>query len=298
MNTLTLPEYADHIDLFHAFQPELVSGSNIPDLTSSLLSDLDAVTLRLGIDEVSHLNLEKQRALLDAALTVLPPNTLTTKGIRLLNTLLQLERQQRLETAIAQITHTPTVSIGSVKLVLWQGDITTLQADAIVNAANSQMLGCFLPHHKCIDNVIHSRAGTQLRADCNTIIQEQGNDESTGNAKITRAYNLPARYVIHTVGPIVHSLVNPTHERLLASCYHHILDLCESMPDIRSVAFCSISTGVFGYPIAQAAPVAFRTVTNWLTTNPGQLDTVIFNVFSDYDFSVYQNVIEDFLCQQ
>lgn len=176
-------------------------------------------------------------------------------------------------------------------MALWQGDIVRLGVDAIVNAANSALLGCFSPLHNCIDNVIHSAAGPRLREDCATIMELQGHPESTGRAKITRAYNLPSRFVLHTVGPIVRGEVSGRHREQLASSYRSCLDLCAATGRIRTIAFCCISTGVFGFPAAEAAPIAVRSVSQWLCRNPDRLEKVIFNVFSGEDHERYQNLL-------
>ena len=176
------------------------------------------------------------------------------------------------------------------RLVLWRGDITTLAADAIVHAANSKLLGCFVPHHRCIDNAIHSAAGIQLRSECNQIMEEQGADEPVGRAKITKGYNLPARYVIHTVGPTIHDIVRPEDERLLASCYTARLDLAAQHKDIGVLAFCCISTGEFRFPKTAAAQVATRTVCGWLEASERPLQRVVFNVFTQEDYDVYASV--------
>jgi len=172
-------------------------------------------------------------------------------------------------------------------LVLWRGDITTLAADAIVNAANSKLLGCFVPHHRCIDNAIHSAAGIQLRLDCNALMQRQGFEEPVGQAKLTRGYNLPARYVIHTVGPTIHGSVRPEDERLLESCYTACLDLTAQHQDIKVLAFCCISTGEFRFPKVPAARIAVRTVCRWLQASGHHLHRVVFNVFAQEDHDVY-----------
>jgi O-acetyl-ADP-ribose deacetylase (regulator of RNase III) len=176
---------------------------------------------------------------------------------------------------------------------LWQGDITTLRADAIVNAANDALLGCFIPFHACIDNAIHAAAGPRLREACGRIMQSQGAPEPTGTAKITPGYHLPASYVLHTAGPIVRGPLRRDHADALASCYLSCLDLAAQTADIRSVAFCCISTGVFGYPKEAAARVALATVDRWLRAHPGALDRVIFNVFSPDDRAVYAKLVED-----
>ena len=152
------------------------------------------------------------------------------------------------------------------RIILWQGDITRLDADAIVNAANSQLLGCFRPGHNCIDNVIHSAAGLQLREECAEIMRRQGHEEPTGQAKITGGYNLPAKYVLHTVGPIIMERVTEEDCELLASCYRSCLKLAEEN-SLKSVAFCCISTGVFRFPKEEAARIAVSTVRESLKTS-------------------------------
>ncbi len=183
----------------------------------------------------------------------------------------------------------PSTTIDSAAMKVWRGDITRLAVDAIVNAANAELLGCFRPGHACIDNAIHSAAGPRLRNDCARIIEIQGHPEETGDAKITRAYHLPARFVLHTVGPIVAGgRVQSQDERALASSYRSCLNLAHQTPSLRTVAFCAISTGVFGYPKDRAADVAVRTVSAWLRGRPGAPDLVVFNVFSDADERAYR----------
>ena len=175
-------------------------------------------------------------------------------------------------------------------LQLWQGDITRLKVDAIVNAANSQMLGCFIPLHNCIDNAIHSAAGIQLRLACQEMMEKQGHEEPTGTAKITQGYNLPSRFVIHTVGPIVQD-GKPTSEQelQLASCYRSCMSLADSHR-LRSLAFCCISTGVFGFPKQRAAEIAVSTVKDCLKASK-HIDTVVFNVFKDEDRDIYERLL-------
>ena len=170
---------------------------------------------------------------------------------------------------------------------LWRGDITTLEVDAIVNAANSALLGCFSPNHGCIDNAIHTFAGVQLRLACHAIMQAQGHEEPTGTAKITPGFNLPARYVLHTVGPIVSGRLSDTHCDLLASCYESCLKLAAEN-SLKSVAFCCISTGVFGFPQKEAARIAVDTVTAFQKEHP--ID-VVFNVFKEADLRLYQALL-------
>ena len=176
-------------------------------------------------------------------------------------------------------------------LYLWQGDITTLKVDAIVNAANSALLGCFAPLHICIDNCIHTFAGIQLRLACNELMQRQGHEEGTGLCKITPAFNLPSRYVLHTVGPIIYTSVGPREKILLANCYKNCLETA-SQNQLESVAFCCISTGVFRFPQDLAAQIAVETVEKWLSENPSSsVKKVVFNVFGNKDLEIYKKVL-------
>lgn len=175
------------------------------------------------------------------------------------------------------------------RLVLWRGDITTLKIDAIVNAANSALRGCFVPCHSCVDNIIHSVSGIQLRLACDKIMNEQGYDEPTGRAKITPAYNLPCRYVLHTVGPIVSGLLTQTHKRQLADCYRSCLQLAADK-GLKSIAFCCISTGEFHFPKKKAAEIAVQTVTEFLQTDT-QIEKVVFNVFKQEDYDIYKRIL-------
>lgn len=181
------------------------------------------------------------------------------------------------------------------KIAYWQGDITNLKADAIVNAANSQMLGCFIPLHNCIDNQIHSASGFQLRMDCYEIMKNQGHEEPVGKAKITSAYNLPSKYVIHTVGPAIPYGMNPNEEEIkgLESCYKSCLELADEK-GLKSIGFCSISTGVFNFPKDLASRIAIKTVRRYLKNNKGtSLEKVIFNTFSDEATEIYRrNLLE------
>jgi len=175
---------------------------------------------------------------------------------------------------------------------MWKGDITTLQIDAIVNAANKYLLGCFTPNHACIDNVIHCRAGPLLREECRRIVEKlPSKKEPTGKAQLTLGYNLPARYVIHTIGPIIRQ-GQPEKPEELASCYRECLNLAKKAA-LRSIAFCCISTGVFGYPQESAAHVALKTVKEWLSEGDNQehVDLVVFNVFTDADKALYERFI-------
>lgn len=174
-------------------------------------------------------------------------------------------------------------------LYLWQGDITRLNADAIVNAANSAMLGCFVPGHDCIDNVIHTSAGVQLRLACQELMQKQGHEEPTGTAKMTPAFNLPSRYVLHTVGPIINDRPTKTQCEQLANCYRSCFELADKQ-GLNSIAFCCISTGVFHFPNDMAADIAVQTVQDCLRTATS-IDKVIFNVFKDLDHGIYKQLL-------
>ena len=179
------------------------------------------------------------------------------------------------------------------KLSLWRGDITTLRCDAIVNAANCRLLGCFEPVHRCIDNVIHAAAGPRLRAACSALMQQrQGQPEPNGLCKVTTAFSLPCRYVLHTVGPQLsrgQRLPTLEQQRELGCCYRSCLDAADQLSDVKSIAFCCISTGVFGYPRAEAATTAIDAVNEWLGQHPTScVQHIIFNVFTDEDESIYR----------
>ena len=175
------------------------------------------------------------------------------------------------------------------KLCLWQGDITTLKIDAIVNAANSQLTGCYYPCHGCIDNAIHTFAGVQLRNKCAEIMQKQGFPEPTGQAKITPAYNLPSRYILHTVGPIIRGKLTAHDCEMLASCYRSCLELANAYK-LQNIAFCCISTGEFHFPRRQAAEIAVKTVQDFLFQSVS-VQKVVFNVFTDEDRKIYEKII-------
>ncbi len=177
------------------------------------------------------------------------------------------------------------------RISIWQGDITRLRADAIVNAANSGMTGCYQPLHNCIDNCIHTAAGLELRWECYRIMQKQGHEEPTGQAKITPGFCLPAKYVLHTVGPIAAGGLTEEHKTLLRSCYLSCLDLA-SDNGLSNVAFCCISTGIFSFPADKAAEIAVKTVKEWLDSHPeSTVKRVIFNVFGDRDRAIYEDIL-------
>ena len=174
-------------------------------------------------------------------------------------------------------------------IYLWKGDITTLQIDGIVNAANSAMLGCFVPCHGCSDNTIHTHAGIELRLECAEIMKNQG-EEPTGSAKITGAYNLPSKYIIHTVGPIIQNDLKVQDCELLASCYRACIDIAIEN-NLKSLAFCCISTGEFNFPNDKAAEIAVTTVMNHIEKRQSKME-VVFNVFKEIDYKLYQRILE------
>jgi len=219
---------------------------------------------------------ERQR-LLRALMNTWQPHPVSQELIEAQDRELQQQREEK-----------GVVVLEDEGLLLWQGDITRLKVDAIVNAANTQMLGCWMPLHACIDNCIHSAAGIQLRAECDQLMKAQGHDEPTGKAKITKGYNLPAKYVIHTVGPIIEGgIPTPEQEEQLASCYRSCLAIAEEH-QLRSIAFCCISTGVFHFPNQRAAEIATETVRNYPLHS---LKTIIFNVFLEKDYAIYQKLL-------
>jgi O-acetyl-ADP-ribose deacetylase (regulator of RNase III) len=190
------------------------------------------------------------------------------------------------------VTHTSDLHFNPEGIAVWCGDITTLAVDAIVNAANSQMLGCFVPNHRCIDNAIHTYAGIQLRLACKQLMDEQGHEEPTGTAKLTPGFNLPAAHVLHTVGPIVPTGIPSSRDRkLLASCYRSCLELAAEH-GLRSIALCCISTGEFRYPNRKAAQVAIDTVRAFRCERPDQTHMeVVFNVFKPVDEQIYRDLL-------
>ena len=203
-------------------------------------------------------------------------------------------RERIRENGIVTLSKIPVIRNG---MSIWQGDITRLAVDAIVNAANSQMLGCFVPMHTCIDNCIHTFAGVQLRAECNRQMNQlrirYGRDyeQPTAVPMLTDGYNLPAKKIVHIVGPIVEGQLTKALEKDLADCYRNTLDLCAEN-GLRSVAFCCISTGVFHFPNRRAAEIAVKTVSKWLDEHKGQIDRVIFNVFKDEDKAYYEELLQ------
>lgn len=250
-------------------------------LTESLLSEMPQYRAQLrgaGRDPA------ERRYLLRCLMNVRESAPLSPAFLAAQDALLSAEREERGVVHVAALPPIPS----DERLILWQGDITRLDADAIVNAANSRLLGCFRPGHNCIDNVIHSAAGLQLREECAAIMRRQGHEEPTGQAKLTGGYNLPARHVLHTVGPIITGPLTEEDRRLLASCYRSCLRLAEEN-GLKSVAFCCISTGVFRFPKDEAARIAVRTVRDCL--DHSTLEKVVFCVHGDENLRIYRSLL-------
>lgn len=223
-----------------------------------------------------------KRRLLRGLMNVRPPIPADKKFLEVQDAYLSELISKR---GVTNITHLSPICRD---IYLWQGDITTLAVDAIVNAANNGMLGCFIPCHGCIDNAIHTYAGVQLRMECASLMSGQ-KEEPAGKARITNAYNLPCRYVLHTVGPIIYGKVTRKDQEVLACCYRSCLELAKEN-DLHSLAFCCISTGEFHFPRELAAQIAVWTVCEWQKQNPNKIK-VVFNVFKDSDYEIYERLL-------
>lgn len=263
--------------------------SRIDDLKELVVS---LETERYGADGVSHEQIEKSddgalfaqfRALVNTREPIPASEEFLEVQDRVLQSMIE-------DAGVADADGLPRVPLDS-RLSLWRGDITTIRADAIVNAANSQMLGCWVPGHHCIDNAIHTFAGVQLRLACAEIMRRQEHDEPTGQAKVTPAFNLPSGHVIHTVGPIANGRPTQQDRRLLAMSYLSCLDAAEEM-GCDSIAFCCISTGVFGFPQRDAAEIALSPVRHWLDEHESDMH-VVFNVFTEEDERIYHELLFD-----
>ena len=228
---------------------------------------------------------EEQKRLLRGLMNIRAPHSIGSGFLKIQDEYLMEEVREK---GIIDSDMLPVSPVNN-RLVLWRGDITTLRIDAIVNAANSALRGCFVPCHSCVDNIIHSMSGIQLRLACDEIMTEQGYDEPTGKAKITPAFNLPCSYVLHTVGPIVSGVLTENHCRQLSDCYSSCLRLA-SDKGLRSIAFCCISTGEFHFPPKEAANIAVQTVTDFLQTDT-QIKKVVFNVFKQNDYDIYKTLL-------
>lgn len=225
---------------------------------------------------------EEQKQLLRGLMNVRLPRKISREFLNVQDEYLQAETAAK---GIVELDDLDPVSEG---FYLWQGDITTLRCDAIVNAANSGMTGCYVPNHRCIDNCIHSFSGIQLRIACAEMMRRQGHEEETGKAKITKAYNLPCRYILHTVGPIISGILTKTDCELLAGCYRSCLELAAEK-NLESVAFCCISTGEFHFPNERAAQIAVSTVKEFMQQETS-VKKVVFNVFKDLDKEIYRKL--------
>ena len=258
---------------------------------------LDDLVKRFKEDSREYRNLrvgnsvEEKRRVLRSLMNVRMPGEMDAETLAEQDAYL---RQRAVEKGVVTLDRIPAAK--NPRLSLWQGDITRLAVDAIVNAANSQMLGCFIPMHNCIDNCIHTFAGVQLRGECARqmrILRERcGPDyeQPVAVPMLTDAFNLPAKKVVHIVGPIVRENLTEENERDLADCYRATLDLCAEN-GLPTVAFCCISTGVFRFPPERAAEIAVKTVTDWLNADKGKISRVIFNVFGDRDRAIYEKLL-------
>ncbi len=226
---------------------------------------------------------QEQKMLLRSLFNIRMPEPVSEEFLTIQDDYLQEEISRKGITLLEDLTQEKE------GLYLWRGDITTLKCDAIVNAANSQLLGCFCPNHGCIDNAIHTFAGVQLRLSCAELMVQQGHEEGTGQAKITPAFNLPCDYVLHTVGPIIQGELTGKEIELLASCYRSCLELADKN-DLKSIAFCCISTGEFHFPNEKAAQIAIRTVNDYKTQTHSKIE-VIFNVFKENDYNIYRKLL-------
>lgn len=226
----------------------------------------------------------EQKTLLRALMNLRAPRPVGDDFLRVQDAYLRQEISAR------GVTKFSTLSPEQPQLYLWQGDITLLEIDAIVNAANSQMLGCFVPCHGCIDNAIHTFAGVQLRLHCAEMMDRQGALEKAGTAKITPAFNLPSKYIVHTVGPFVSGAPTARDEALLASCYRSCLTLAQENR-VQAIAFCCISTGEFHFPNEMAAQIAVKTVEDYISETQSPIK-VLFNVFKEEDYEIYKNLLK------
>lgn len=279
---LTLNEYREIIDLRYEPRPYNV----LPEEEKSAICDELLGILLEERNEIAAFSYpyKTKRDLIWSYLNRRPPNPVSEKFLSMQDALFRSETAER-----------GIIDVGGFEykdgLTLWQGDITRLNADAVVTAANKSLLGCFIPHHHCIDNVIHSRAGVQVRLDGSRIIGAQGEPEPPGCAKITRAYNLPSKYILHTIGPMTELKVTDGDRRTLRSCYISCLNLAREM-GLKSVAFCCVGTGGFSFPNDEAAAIAVGAVKNWLLET-GYDIKIVFDVFLDKDLEIYREVLRN-----
>lgn len=228
-------------------------------------------------------NIIEQKKLLRSLLNVRRPEQISEEFLTIQDEYLQEEVAEK------SITDYKLLTPLKKGIYLWKGDITTLKIDGIVNAANSGMTGCYFPCHGCIDNAIHTYSGIQLRLECDRLIEEQGYEEPTGKAKITKAYNLPSSYIIHTVGPIVQGSLTIDDKTMLESCYKSCLEVADKK-GLNSIAFCCISTGEFHFPNEIAAEIAYNTVKKYMEKSNSRME-VVFNVFKERDYEIYRKLL-------
>lgn len=226
-------------------------------------------------------NYAEKRLFLRGIINLREPLEISEDILKLEDELLQIELKEKVIIDVNELKEVEE------NICLWLGDITTLKIDAIVNAGNSALLGCFIPCHSCVDNIIHSASGIRLRLECDKIMQ--GREEETGKAEITKAYNLPSRYVIHTVGPIIYDKVTEKDINDLANCYISSLDLARKN-NIRTIAFPCISTGLFHFPKDKASSIAVDTVRKYLKKYPDCFDKIVFNVYTKEDKGYYDRL--------
>ena len=277
-----------------------MSGMSVTGKADLLLEKLKTDSAEYRELETRGYSLEEKKNAIRSLMNIRLPGELSGELVNLQDGYLQEELKAK---GIVRLADIPTIREQfdsrlphAEKISLWQGDITRLEVGAIVNAANSRMLGCFVPCHRCIDNAIHSAAGMQLREECNRIMRRRrlkygrNYEEPTGTATLTPGYNLPCDHVIHTVGPIVYGSLNDMLCRDLQNCYENVLKCCLEH-EIRSVAFCCISTGEFHFPNDKAAEIAVKTVTAFLEKHSDCLERIIFNVFKDSDRNIYEKIL-------
>ena len=278
---LSLKEYKEIIDLNYRPRP----AAELTEEEKSVICDEMLGVLLEERNEIAAFSYpyRVKRGLIWGYLNERMPNPVSSRFLEIQDKLFRAESVERGVVDVSSLDYREGIA-------LWQGDITRLNADAIVNAANNSLLGCFIPHHKCIDNVIHSRAGVQVRLDCSKIMGAQGEAEPSGCAKITLAYNLPSKYILHTVGPMVGVRVTDEDRRVLRNCYISCLNLAREM-GLHTVAFCCISTGIFGFPGDEAAAIAVGAVKGWLLEADGCDMRVVFDVYLDRDLAIYRDVL-------
>ncbi len=278
---MTLKETKKIIDLSPYPRPALLSEEEMETHCNELLKYL---LKEQGLIAAFNVPYEKRRDTIRRLMNRRMPHPIPHEILRMQDALFWTESVKR------GILEEKDIPCGEYGIGLWEGDITRLGVDGIVNAANSSLLGCFLPGHNCIDNVIHSFAGMQLRDDCAKLMAAQDREEECGAAEITRAYDLPSRFVLHTVGPMIGN--EPTREDrgALRSCYISCLNLAEEA-GLKSLAFCCISTGVFNFPHEAAAEIATGAVLSWKMRTKSQMK-VIFNTFLPADTEIYQNILK------